>query len=539
ECSLAAIMENPCLGFDLPSYCAPAPFPSDTPLGTNPPKCCLYGCHWEYLGRDTRPAWVFTDCDVCCPCPATLQGCWLLGEIPWIDQDGDGKNWNEDDDGGDWEPEPDSAWGDLDGDGVPNILDLFPYPPGHEKHGTANPHGTIPGQFLQDFPAFYEFITAVLGLEFGNPDLADLSLDDLNGDGVMSFVELAASFIALAAGESQDLATRSYGSGLADYDALIGDLMELKDVGALAAGILGLCSPEDITALGLDQALESLQSMISAIESNIATIVEQIDQAMREAAVKQFHAIAQKILPGITRTESRLLFFDIFGEEIDFGELQSIPLAPLLVRALAGDPVDTGSGAFHYQKTDLHLEGRGLPLRLERFYYSRSMRCGIAGHGWSMPWLETYLALYALEGDAPRLVRLEWGDGQASFFAYDEEEELFLGQAHELGKVRVDTGQTGETLGCETYPGVNPPPGMIRGFVYRNPQGMEYHFCPPMAYPGVPFGVCWLREIWDIEGNRIVFKRNAFGEVTEIVDSVGRHTYLTYDNARHLLTRIV
>ncbi|MEW6744742.1 MAG: hypothetical protein AB1486_18470, partial [Planctomycetota bacterium] len=42
ECSLAAIMENPCLGFDLPSYCAPAPFPSDTPLGTNPPKCCLY-----------------------------------------------------------------------------------------------------------------------------------------------------------------------------------------------------------------------------------------------------------------------------------------------------------------------------------------------------------------------------------------------------------------------------------------------------------------------------------------------------------------
>ncbi|MEW6747708.1 MAG: hypothetical protein AB1486_33680 [Planctomycetota bacterium] len=80
---------------------------------------------------------------------------------------------------------------------------------------------------------------------------------------------------------------------------------------------------------------------------------------------------------------------------------------------------------------------------------------------------------------------------------------------------------------------------MIRGIVYRNPQGMEYHFCPPMAYPGVPFGVCWLREIWDIEGNRIVFKRNAFGEVTEVVDSVGRHTYLTYDGVRHLLTRIV
>ncbi|MEW6747707.1 MAG: DUF6531 domain-containing protein [Planctomycetota bacterium] len=117
--------------------------------------------------------------------------------------------------------------------------------------------------------------------------------------------------------------------------------------------------------------------------------------------------IGAQILPGITRTESQLLFYDLFGEGIDFGELHSIPLALLLVRALAGDPVDTGTGAFHYRKTELHLEGRGLPLRLERFYYSRSMRCGIAGHGWSIPWLDTCLALYALEGDTPRLMPLE------------------------------------------------------------------------------------------------------------------------------------
>lgn len=52
----------------------------------------------------------------------------------------------------------------------------------------------------------------------------------------------------------------------------------------------------------------------------------------------------------------------------------------------AGDPVNTATGAFYFERTDATLPGPGWPLALTRSYSSDITRVGSMGKGWVVPW---------------------------------------------------------------------------------------------------------------------------------------------------------
>ena len=53
---------------------------------------------------------------------------------------------------------------------------------------------------------------------------------------------------------------------------------------------------------------------------------------------------------------------------------------------MCGDPINTATGAFVYNHTDVKVPTRGIPLEFERTYNSNDGSDGNLGFGWSYNW---------------------------------------------------------------------------------------------------------------------------------------------------------
>jgi len=161
----------------------------------------------------------------------------------------------------------------------------------------------------------------------------------------------------------------------------------------------------------------------------------------------------------------------------------------------AGEPVNTATGNYLFQRIDLALPGRGLPVVFTRTYNSLDTYSGPLGHGW------THSYNIFLTENMDGTVIMQHGDGHEEF--YDP-----LGGGNYRSR----------------FPGVF-------SILVKNPDGTftltlkdqtQYHFST----------IGRLTSITDRNSNALSFSYNADGNLTTITDTVGRRITLRYDNNR-------
>ena len=448
------------------------------------------------------------------------------------------------DDGSCGSDDPDDPWGDKDGDGLPNALDLDPENDG----GPLNPNGLVPpdkeylDQLLRNYGGQMP--------EGWTDTLPDNPEDwDFNDDGMITLADTYQTLWSIAEVD-QDALQQMFGP----------DSPSVNAVQALAA-VLG--HNEDLKALhsltelindaffgGAEEKADLLASLEGQIEANqdIAAALE----AHIEAQVKlltQFAAVGAHVL-----TVSLAMMVDIFapgvgtsmflppsdgthGNDVDLEDGDGMPTEPPGggtedvpggMESTIGDPVDTWSGEYVYQVTDLRVAGRGMDLEFERHYRSRSNRKGFVGRNWSMPGVETHIVHWP--GADGKLLDLFWGNGTRSYLTLNETTGLYNGTNGFFGKAKAYFDQFPDEPQCESD---------LAGYVLRKTDGRVYYFCPGSLYIGLGgMKVSWLRKIVDPYGNAIVFRRDSWGRPTEIVDTLGRSFFLEFDEEHQLLESI-
>ncbi|MCB1753776.1 MAG: hypothetical protein KDI74_18875, partial [Gammaproteobacteria bacterium] len=106
------------------------------------------------------------------------------------------------------------------------------------------------------------------------------------------------------------------------------------------------------------------------------------------------------------------------GTVIDVGlTRESTQNGTVTESAIYGDPVNTATGNYVYQRRDLDIKGIGMPLRFDRTYNSRAAAGddaidGPLGYGWS----HTFDVSLALDAG---VVTITWGDGKTQTWSPD------------------------------------------------------------------------------------------------------------------------
>jgi YD repeat-containing protein len=95
----------------------------------------------------------------------------------------------------------------------------------------------------------------------------------------------------------------------------------------------------------------------------------------------------------------------------NFDERTCSPCVPSIA---VGDPIDTSTGAFTLQRTDIEIEALGPDLDFRRRYLARGAFTGTLGYRWIHNW---DWRIERVEGDGSVLVR--YGDGSLHAFPYD------------------------------------------------------------------------------------------------------------------------
>jgi RHS repeat-associated protein len=78
------------------------------------------------------------------------------------------------------------------------------------------------------------------------------------------------------------------------------------------------------------------------------------------------------------------------------------------------DPVNTGTGNFYHDETDLTIATRSVPLEFSRHYNSKDSRSGPLGIGWTHSY---NIALTSGLGTGGDRVTVRWGDGRTDYWA--------------------------------------------------------------------------------------------------------------------------
>ncbi len=457
-------------------------------------------------------------------CP---PGCLTL---PCIDSNGDGTPYLCDENESKTPfPDPKHPLNDNDKDGLPNGWDAMPYGstvPPFFKNGLIQRDLINPGNGEALRP-----ILKQLGIESVFADGCALpdQFSDYNNDGFLTLGEVFGGIVE----EIGDLI-----SSLQADDLATNQLARARQVALTSQVALtlynGISGRLPALADALSAFIQAGQQLAKAIEARVAGI----SAALTLAGLSASDYTAQLIIGPDGVASLEITVFDANGDPISTRDVDAAlqQISQELSKSIVGDPVDTATGAFVHEVTDLDLGGRGLDLRLSRVYSSRSVRRGAVGRNWSMPMLDTHALI--LGGSAgQRLCAVQWGDGSTTLFreapAAVAGDVLFVGIGGEHGLIRNDSEWR------DTQPSVCEVSDAIDGLVLRRPDGREYRFCPPSSMAGGGDSlVCWLRQVNDTAGNTITLRRNDRASVYEIIDTLGRVVHLSYDPTTHLLMEI-
>lgn len=164
----------------------------------------------------------------------------------------------------------------------------------------------------------------------------------------------------------------------------------------------------------------------------------------------------------------------------------------------SSDPVNTATGNYTFQHTDIAIPGRGIPFVFLRTYNSQDTYFGPLGFGW------THSYNLTLREESPFLVAIKWGDGHEDFYIDEEGDGTFAGLFGSFDTLSRSGG----------------------GYILTKKDQSKYHFDPAGRLLGIE----------DRNGNRISLEYDfRSGKLTTITDTVGRTFSLSYDNRGRLV----
>ncbi|MBZ5536630.1 MAG: DUF6531 domain-containing protein [Acidobacteriia bacterium] len=166
--------------------------------------------------------------------------------------------------------------------------------------------------------------------------------------------------------------------------------------------------------------------------------------------------------------------------------------------AKASDPVNTATGNYFYQHTDLMIPSRGLPFVFQRTYNALNSNSGPLGAGW------THSYDISLSTRPDGLTTVEWSDGHDIFYVRNSD-----------GTFTPSLGGTFDTL-------VQNADG---SFTLTQKNQTQLIFTPAGK----------LSTITDKNGNSLVLSYDGVGNLSQITDTAGRVNRFGYDSSNHIV----
>ena len=182
---------------------------------------------------------------------------------------------------------------------------------------------------------------------------------------------------------------------------------------------------------------------------------------------------------------------------------------------LYGDPVNTATGNYVYQRRDLELPGIGMPLQFDRAYNSRAASSGSAsatplGYGWS----HGYQVRLTVDAG---IVTITWGDGHTETYTpdgvggYVPHYGVFDTLANSGDGTFTLTRRDGTDYAFDTS-------GRLASITDKNANVVA------LTYTGAN-----LTQITDTAGRLITLDYDPSGRITLITDPIGRTVRYAYD----------
>ena len=224
------------------------------------------------------------------------------------------------------------------------------------------------------------------------------------------------------------------------------------------------------------------------------------------------------------------------------------------------DPVNTATGNFFHQETDLSIASRGRGLALVRSYNSKDNRVGPLGRGWTH-----YYNIVLSNNPSSGLVSVQWGDGKTDYWnpngqggyepntpgLYDTLTRDIFGnwvvKAKNLDMYLFDTfgrllrivDKNGNTFTLDYDHPTNPylltsvtdPLGRALTLTYYD-DGLIANisdFSSPLRQVTYVYTNGRLTEVIDVMGNNIYYDYNPVGYLETVTDQRGSMTSCMYD----------
>ena len=187
-----------------------------------------------------------------------------------------------------------------------------------------------------------------------------------------------------------------------------------------------------------------------------------------------------------------------------------------------GDPVNTATGNYVYQRRDLEIPGVGMPFRFDRAYNSReASRTTAVGTPLGYGWTHSYNV--RLDEEAG-IVTITWGDARTESFTPDGAG----GYTAQYGvfDTLAENGDGSYTLTKRERTAYQfDASSRLAAIVDKNGNRLT------LVYAGA-----YLTEIQDTAGRSIRLDYDANGRITLITDPIGRTVQYAYDGAGNLIS---
>ncbi|MCB0200866.1 MAG: right-handed parallel beta-helix repeat-containing protein, partial [Anaerolineae bacterium] len=207
-------------------------------------------------------------------------------------------------------------------------------------------------------------------------------------------------------------------------------------------------------------------------------------------------------------------------------------------QAFEADPVNTATGNYAYQYSDLSLPTRSLPLEVRRSYNSTTPLDGPLGFGWSHHYL-----IQAVRSSTDEAVTVRFGDGHTERYVWDGIGYVPpAGSFSSLEKIDGLLHLTLKDQSCYQFDTfdrlttISDPNGNVTDLDYSDsqlstvtaPDGrmLVFHYD----------GSHRLIAIEDLTGRRVEYGYDGAGNLTAVTDTLGFVTTMSYDSDHQLLT---
>ena len=208
--------------------------------------------------------------------------------------------------------------------------------------------------------------------------------------------------------------------------------------------------------------------------------------------------------------------------------------------AICGDPINTATGAYVYQHSDVKVPTKGIPLEFERTYNSNDASDGDLGFGWSYNWQ------ISVNPEANGNVVILRGDGSQDLFTKNPDGSYSppsLG-VHDTLSRNTDGTYKLVTKDQTTYSfnpanllaSVTAENGQVTTLTYNANQQLVTITEPTGRTIGITHDSSTGRitQITDPNGKSISFTYSPAGDLTSVTDQDGGVTKFAYDSYHHI-----